>query len=138
MSWDMVGGAGGYRIELQNSLGDTLLSKVVAKDVLQYTFRLQPGSYRFRVTTLSVAMLDEGATQWFPVVVEAPAAPQIADIRPRELATDKDQVVTISGKHFSKAIKVQLIDPSGLFLPLGSMSWAFIGLEKCLPLIVTT
>ena len=42
VSWDMVDGAGGYRIELQNSLGDTLLSKVVAKDVL--TIYLPPST----------------------------------------------------------------------------------------------
>lgn len=133
VSWDMVGGAGGYRVELQNSVGDTLLSKVVAKDVLQYTFRLQPGNYRFRVTTLSVAMLDEGATQWFPVVVEAPAAPQIADIRPRELATDKDQVVTISGRHFSRAIKVQLIDPSGKKSPLQTRNVGLASMQILIP-----
>ena len=78
-------------------------------------------------------MLDEGATQWFPVVVEAPAAPQIADIRPRELATDKDQVVTISGKHFSKAIKVQLIDPSGKKSPLQTRNVGLASMQILIP-----
>jgi hypothetical protein len=113
VSWERVDGAGGYRIELQNGRGETLVSKVVGKEALLYTFRLKPGSYRFRVRTLSAAMLDEGVTQWFLVVVEAPAAPQIAAIQPQELLTDRDQVVTITGKHFFKTIKAQLIDPSG-------------------------
>ena len=113
VSWDSVPGAGGYRIELQNGSGDTLVSRTVGNGVLDYTFHLQPGSYRFRVTTLSVAMLDEGATEWFPIVVEPLSAPQVTAIQPNEIQTDKSRVVILIGRHFAKQIKAQLVDPDG-------------------------
>jgi hypothetical protein len=133
ITWDPVPGAGGYRIELQNSKGDTLLSRTVGKDVLEYSFHLQSGSYRFRVTTLSVAMLDEGATDWFPIVVENLTAPKITEIQPKEILTDKGQVITLAGRHFARQLKAQLIDPAGKKSLLKMQKFSINKIELLIP-----
>jgi hypothetical protein len=113
ISWEAVPGAGGYRIEMRNERNESVTTRVLRDVTLAYDFRLAPGKYKFRLTTLNRFMRDEASTPWLPIVIAAAGAPEIEDVQPRSFATGQSQIIAIRGRHFSKSISALLVDPDG-------------------------
>ncbi len=76
--WKSVDGAGAYLAEVQDPSGKIVVSQKVADDQTSLTVSLTPGPYSLRLTTLNRFLEAEASTDWVPIHIAAPSAPEIA------------------------------------------------------------
>lgn len=106
--WKAVRNAAAYRVEVKNESGRTIQVRETRQTSLK--LQLSTGSYRIRISTLDAFKKIATRSRWFNVRVVKAQHGQIDRISPSVAYTYmKNNTITVHGKKFKKATRVQLI-----------------------------
>ncbi len=118
IEWERIGGAGGYRIEVQKRSGEAVLLDEVPPDRTNTELQLPGGPYRFRIITLNKLMREENTTEWIDIEVEPYTSPIVTSVNPVELETGVPVSLNLSAQRMALYSRAALYSPSGKSIPL--------------------
>jgi hypothetical protein len=111
--WQAVDGAGGYLAEVQDLAGKEVAKEQVDKAVTTVSFKLVPGAYKLRLTTLNRLQKPESATDWMRIHVAATAAPRLGDIPQTQLSPGNGMEMKLGVSGLAQDAVAWLASPSG-------------------------
>ncbi len=118
--WKAVDGAGGYLAEVKGPSGSLVESQQVGPDENSMTLKLIPGPYSLRLTTLNRFLTAESSTDWVPIHVAAPSAPEVGDFAAQTLRPGQPGTVKVPAKGLAVDATAALQSPTGTVIPLAA------------------
>jgi hypothetical protein len=131
IAWDAVEFAGGYRLEVTDAAGKTVVDE--SGEANSRDLRLPPGSYRYRITALNLLGKPEFAGAWYSLTVKKAERPMIDSVSPNELGIDDlAETITIAGTSLTSETEFFLVEQAagGASVPLAVLSAAGSGLVE--------
>ena len=134
-SWKPTEGAGGYLAEIQDLAGNAVTSQQVSGSLTAITFKLVPGSYQLRMTTLNRLLKPESATEWVPFHVPAPGPPAVGTVSPILVEPGNSASLDVPISGLAQDATAAVTTPTGatVTLPRGEVSGGVLRLT--LPLL---